>query len=100
MNVGPYSVESVPITYIPQIDCDKLVETYRHLKTKFDKWKFLLGHKMGTTGATHQLGRSITIQSAMVASCIVISLILSFKPSISSSLHFNAIKRGAPLKSA
>lgn len=38
---------------------------------------------------------AITIQSSTVASCIVILLILSFKPSISSSLHFNEIKRGA-----
>ncbi|CAN6999338.1 hypothetical protein IGI04_019488 [Brassica rapa subsp. trilocularis] len=57
MNVEPYGVEYVPITYIPQIDCDKLAETYRHLKTKFDKGKFPLGHKMGTTGAAYQLGR-------------------------------------------
>ncbi|KAG5397676.1 hypothetical protein IGI04_019490, partial [Brassica rapa subsp. trilocularis] len=57
MNVGPYGIVSVPTTNIPQIDCGKLAETYRHLKAKFDKGKFCLEHKMGTTGATHQPGR-------------------------------------------
>ena len=57
MNVGPSGVVYVPITDISPIDCGKLAETYRHLKANFDKRKFPLGHKMGTTGATHQPGR-------------------------------------------
>ncbi|KAF3488112.1 hypothetical protein F2Q69_00053870 [Brassica cretica] len=62
MNVGPSGVVYVPITDISPIDCGKLAETYRHLKANFDKRKFPLGHKMGTTGATHQPGRCATHQ--------------------------------------
>ena len=51
MKVGSSGDSSVPISYIPPIDCDKLAETLRYVKAKLVKGKSLMGPKLGPADA-------------------------------------------------
>lgn len=54
MCVGTSGGESVPNSYIPPIDRDKIAETLRYLKAKLGKEKLPMGHKWGPTVAISQ----------------------------------------------